>query len=340
MEPFISIIIVSYNYAHFLPRALNACANQTFRDFEIIIVNNGSTDNTQEIIDQFCREHPKLRITVEKVEKNIGPANGYNIGITLATGAYILFNDADNWMENDCLETLAAKARETEADRVLGLYREVDTEGKKIREVSFEDGMSFWLFLEFQGSIFRRSIFFEHNISCPVDISPAVDIFISSRFLQYLRKKSWCNKVIYNYFVNPYSTSGVKSKSKWNSAELTKTDFERIFMPVFNEIEDTAIQEEMEYTIIKRYYTYLLNFNRYNSYTETLKNYKAAREIIRKNLPCYLKCRKLTFFHKNGDRKNGRRMIWILSRLEKLNLMGIALRLYVFLSKIMYLRPR
>ena len=338
MDAFISVIIVTYNYANLLPRALNACANQTFRDFEIVIVDNGSTDNTKEIISQFIGEHPELRITVEKVDKNIGPAKGYNTGITAAVGKYIMFNDADDWMEGDCLEFLAIKAKETGADRVSGLYREVDTEGKLLRNVAFEEGMSYWLFLEFQGSIFRRNIFLEHNIFAPLDIGPLVDTYIGPNFLQYSQKETLHNKVVYNYVINPYSISG--AKNGLNSVDLTRVTFERIFMPIYNNIKDNDIREEIEYCLIKRYYTILLHYNRYNSYIETLNNYKAAREIIRKNLPCYLTCRKLTLFRKNGDRKNGRTITWILSRLEELHLMGLFLKFYIFFSRFMYLHSR
>jgi glycosyltransferase involved in cell wall biosynthesis len=337
MHPFISVIIVSYNYAHFLQRALNACLNQSFKDFEIVIVNNGSTDNTQEIIDKFYSEHPDLRIIVKLVEKNIGPANGYNTGIAAAAGEYIMFNDADDWMEINCLESLAAIAKETEADRVFGFYRHVDQKNNELRIVSFEDGMSFWLILAFQGNIYRKSIFLEHNISSPLDIL-AVDAYIGSRFQQYSRKNAYYNKVVYNRLVNPYSTAG--AKSRLDSVNLTRVQFERIFMPIYNEIADTDIKEGIEYALIKYFYTILLFYNRYNSYHETLKNYKAAREIIRNNLPCYLTCRKLSLFRKNGDRKTGRRMTWILSRLEKTHLMSIALLFYVFLSKIIYFRSR
>lgn len=337
MDPFISVIVVSYNYEKFLPRALNACANQTFKDYEIIIVDNGSTDNTQEVIAQFCREYPELRITVLKVDINIGPANGYNTGITAAAGTYIMFNDADDWMDVDCLESLSIKAKMTEADRVFGLYREIDKEGKLIRNVIFEKGMSYWLYLEFQGSIFRRSVFLEHNIFAPLYIGLQVDVYIGSKFLQYSKKNTWCNKIIYNYLINTHSTSGAKSGT--NSLDQTIVQF-GIFMPIYNDIKDKNIQEEIEYRLIKMYYFILFHYNRYNTYAETLNNYKSSKEIIQKYFPQYLLCKRLSLFRKNGDRKNGRRMTWFFSRLEKHHLMELFLKFYTFLSRFMYLHLR
>jgi len=331
MEPFISVIIVSYNYAHFLPRALNACANQTFRDFEIVIVNNGSTDNTQEIIDKYCTDHPEMRIVVKVVEKNIGVPNGDNIGMAAATGTYIMFHDADDWMDIDCLEVLVKMAKETNADMVIGDYRYVDTNGKVIQENRYEDGMSPWLIPVLQCVLFRREIF-PKNFLLPINIDlSGDDVYIISAFVRIAKKIVYCKKVIYNFFINPYSTSSSR-KSTSSIKDVSAT-----MMGIYRQTTDKEICAEIEYGLIKQYYLFLLHYNRCNSYQEVLINYKSTRAIIRENLPEYLKCKKLTLFRENGDRKSGRRMVWFLSRLEKFHLMGIALGFYVFLSRFMYL---
>ena len=71
-EPFISIVLICYNYANLLPRSLNSIANQTFRDYEIVMVNNGSTDNTEEVVFDFIEEHPDIKVNYIKIEKNEG----------------------------------------------------------------------------------------------------------------------------------------------------------------------------------------------------------------------------------------------------------------------------
>jgi len=108
-------------------------------------------------------------------------------------------------------------------------------------------------------------------------------------------------------------------------------------MDFYLQTTDKETRAEIEYTLVKSYYFYILHYNRYKCYSDVLINYKSAREIIRANLPRYLECKKLTLFRENGDRKSGRRTTWFLSKLEKFHLMGMALRLYVFLSKFMYL---
>ena len=59
-RPFISVMILYYNYSHLLKRALDACAAQTFRDFEIVMINNGSTDITEDVYKGFCKTHQDI----------------------------------------------------------------------------------------------------------------------------------------------------------------------------------------------------------------------------------------------------------------------------------------
>ena len=133
----VSVILLCYNYGHLLPRALNACAAQTFRDFEIVMVNNGSSDNTEQVYQDFCRRNPDVRTTYVKVEKNNGGMDGLKRGLKQAKGEFVMFCDADDWMDPECLEKLIETARKTGADRVAAQYREVSADGKVLRERTF-----------------------------------------------------------------------------------------------------------------------------------------------------------------------------------------------------------
>jgi len=89
----ISVVIPTYNNAHFLPEALDSVFAQTFGDVEIIVVNDGSTDNTREVV----RAYGRTLIYVE--QENSGPARARNKGVSFARGEYVAFLDADDvWM--------------------------------------------------------------------------------------------------------------------------------------------------------------------------------------------------------------------------------------------------
>ena len=98
-KPTVSVIIPTYNRAKLLPRAIKSVLNQTFKDFEVIIVDDGSTDNTEEVINEF-QKHNK-RIKYIRHEKNKGAAAARNTGIKIAQGEYIAFQDSDDeWLPN------------------------------------------------------------------------------------------------------------------------------------------------------------------------------------------------------------------------------------------------
>lgn len=100
-SPFFTVIIPVYNKEHFIENTLNAVCNQTFQDFEIIVINDGSTDSSKDIITRFLSDKIKL---VD--QSNQGVSSARNLGIKLAQGEYIAFLDADDLWQVNFLESL------------------------------------------------------------------------------------------------------------------------------------------------------------------------------------------------------------------------------------------
>lgn len=103
VAPLISVIIPAYNYAHLLPRTLNSVLSQVADDIEIIVVNDGSTDNTQQVLLDFSEQNPLLTIYHQE---NAGAAAARNHGIRMASGQYVLLLDADDALTNNALSLL------------------------------------------------------------------------------------------------------------------------------------------------------------------------------------------------------------------------------------------
>ncbi len=95
--PLVSVIITTYNYANFLPRAVESVLNQTYRNYEIIIVDDGSTDNTKSTVSQSWRAKYFY-------QENKALAAARNAAIIKSAGKYLVFLDADDWLEADALE--------------------------------------------------------------------------------------------------------------------------------------------------------------------------------------------------------------------------------------------
>lgn len=115
-EPKVSIIIPIYNTECFVEEAVRSVMNQTLKDIEIILVNDGSTDNSLSIIQSLAAEDPRLAIISQK---NQGLSVTRNEGLKIAKGKYLYFMDSDDAIEKDTLEICYLKCENTQADFVL-----------------------------------------------------------------------------------------------------------------------------------------------------------------------------------------------------------------------------
>ena len=121
--PLVSIIVPVYNVEEYLPRCLDSLVNQTLKDIEIIIVNDGSTDNSQAVIDRYDRVYPHL--IKPFLKENSGAADTRNFGISRATGDYIGFVDSDDYVVR-YVSKLYEKAVETDSDAVVCRYYRIN----------------------------------------------------------------------------------------------------------------------------------------------------------------------------------------------------------------------
>ena len=112
----VSVIVPVYNVEKYLPKCLDSLVNQTLQDIEILVVNDGSPDNSQAIIDDYAARYPdKIR---PFVKKNGGLSDARNFGVKKATGEYIAFVDSDDYVSVDMYEKMYNRAAETGAEVV------------------------------------------------------------------------------------------------------------------------------------------------------------------------------------------------------------------------------
>lgn len=113
----VSVIIPAYNSEKFIAETLDCLLAQTLKDIEVVIVNDGSTDSTQTIIDEYCK---KSDIFKSYIKENGGVSKARNYGLERATGEYVVFLDADDTYTETSLEAFYETAKRTGADLVLG----------------------------------------------------------------------------------------------------------------------------------------------------------------------------------------------------------------------------
>lgn len=124
-KPKISIIIPVYNVEKYLEQCLKSVINQTFKDIEIICINDGSTDNSLEILEAFQKQDERIKIINKQ---NEGQGIARNEGLKIAKGEYISFIDPDDWVEQGMYEFLYNKFLETNAQIIRFNYRSFDEE--------------------------------------------------------------------------------------------------------------------------------------------------------------------------------------------------------------------
>lgn len=143
----VSIVIPAYNVEKYVKECLDSILKQTFQDFEIILVNDGSTDQTLEILREYEKKH-KGRITVID-QKNGGQSNARNNAMKYIRGRYMTYIDADDYIWEDYLETLLNCAKKENADLVICSYEKFKNDGTIILtrntknwEIDFGNGLS------------------------------------------------------------------------------------------------------------------------------------------------------------------------------------------------------
>ncbi len=116
----ISVVIPTYNRANTILNSINSVLNQTYEDLELIIVDDCSSDNTQEVVESIGDS----RIRYHKLEQNSGACHARNVGILMANGQYVAFQDSDDiWFENKLSEQVKAFDKNPDADMVFCSFR-------------------------------------------------------------------------------------------------------------------------------------------------------------------------------------------------------------------------
>lgn len=157
----ISVIIPVYNVEKYLKKCLNSLVNQTLQEIEILVINDGSTDRSQEIIDEFQIKFP-LKIKALSKE-NGGLSDARNFGLELAKGEFIGFVDSDDEVSPTMFEEMYLLAKKNEAEMVICNLQKVDEHGKVIRKLPQIPNMPEKIDLKENFSVFSDLSYFACN---------------------------------------------------------------------------------------------------------------------------------------------------------------------------------
>lgn len=205
--PEVSVVINMYNSEKYLRKCIDSVLAQTFTDFELILVNDGSKDHSLDICKEYAEKDKRIRI-VDK--ENGGLADARNAGLDAAKGKYLEFIDADDWIEPDLLEKCVTKLHETDADIVIfDIYQYFVATGKKevlshpydqnqVYSLSDHPEMITKMKNAAWNKIYRVSLFRENQIRYPWGYNYE-DLGTTYRLLARADKIAFVNEPLYDY---------------------------------------------------------------------------------------------------------------------------------------------
>lgn len=192
---FVSVIVPVYNVACYLDKCVESVVGQTLQDIEIILVDDGATDGSGEIIDKWARQDNRI-IAIHK--KNEGVTIARNTGLGKANGEYIFFLDGDDYLIDDALETMYNCAREQDADWIVGDFLLIFPQGKVERrqfpDFGVVNNVDFLRYcfgssdFYYTGRLIRRNFLSRARLSIPKEITFGEDNLAVTQLASQINK--------------------------------------------------------------------------------------------------------------------------------------------------------
>lgn len=207
----ISVVVPIYNAERFLSTCIESILNQTFKNFELLLINDGSKDSSLDICNKYLEKFPdKIKIFNNK---NMGCSATRNFGIEKSQGKYLLFIDSDDWIEKDMLEKMYQKILVDNSDVVIsGVIREdVVSNTALIQNPAFEKNSYFWLTENnlipyIWNKLYRKSLILNNNILFPINIRLSEDMVFNIKTLLQAKKITVLPKAFYHYIIHGDNT--------------------------------------------------------------------------------------------------------------------------------------
>ena len=296
----ISVIIPVYNVEKYLKRCLDSVINQTYKNLEIILIDDGSTDNSGKICDEYAEKDKRI-IVVHK--ENNGVSEARNNGLDICTGGYIGFIDSDDWVAKNYFEILLEKIRCNHSDISYCDYLRTDKYitytkfNKKIEIKEYHGNDILKIFLEKElvsawAKLFKKEIF--EDLRFPVG---KINEDIATIFIAFSKANRIVNINQKLYFY--YKNTGSITKSKFTVKNLDLlTAWEEVVK--LSKRYPEHIQSLAEFRLKKAYFS-LLGVIAYYDMSNTEDNIKIKKYLLNQfkaNFFCLLKSKMINFNRK------------------------------------------
>lgn len=246
-KPLVSIIVPVYNAQKCIAQCIESILSQTYQNFELIIMNDGSKDDSGKICDEYATKDPRVKVIHKE---NSGVSDTRNQALALARGEYLQFVDADDWLAINATETLVSAIIENDCELVISdFYRVVDNKVSSKGSIDYEGILSlkeFALHLmerpaDFYygvlwNKLFKKSIIDEYQLNMDPKISWCEDFIFNLRYLAHTNHIYVLQVPIY-YYVKTKNSLVSQSTSFEKTIQMKTTVFDyyyQFFKSIFN----------------------------------------------------------------------------------------------------------
>ena len=349
MKPLVSIIVPIYNVEPYLKKCIDSIIKQTLTNIEIILVNDGSTDNCGKIIDEYAKKDNRI-IALHK--ENGGQASARNMGLEIARGKYVGFVDSDDWIELDMYEKLYNSVQQTDSDmgvcsrRTYSDKNELQYEGKikkeniDLKEIGINTYIATRLLkghtLVVYNKIYKKQIIIDNNlIFDSVKDVGSEDTLFNYKVLQNIEKIAGISDAYYNCLAREGSTARSYDKKYMIRIGNLLEKIKEYSLQMNIEENSNCITPIMLIHFLNRYITRIENYSNnkiVNLFANHIKEFMKVNSI-KENMNLILYDNSyIPYINKQGYTIRGVTFIKVFSLLCNLKMYKIASKLITYKS--------
>ena len=314
--PKLSIVVPIYNVSKYLSRCLDSLLGQTNDDYELILINDCSTDSSLEIAERYARKMPN-KISLISNTKNEGLGYTRNLGLFMSKGEYITFVDSDDYVAKDYVQRYLDAANQHDVDVIIGGYTR-DIDGKLRKHFVSNSIWSLTTYTIACAKMYRTDFLRNNNvhfsnIRCGEDIYFSSVLFCSNPSFYVMHYAG------YHYYFNRKSITGTLNFKKNHEVFVSN---------LFNEITDTCplstLTSDQKWVIQYSYLANMINallvHNRGCGKALMKKKYKFVFEDAKKKFPDYEQNPYISLIKPKGQTIKIRVSVWLLVKLRQIRM--------------------
>lgn len=307
MTPKITIVVPVYNVSKYLKRCLDSILKQTYTNFECICINDWSTDNSLDILNEYAKKDKRI---IVYSQKNQWLSATRNVWINHATWEYITFIDSDDFVKEDYIESFIKGFSTWDFDAVIWWYIKYTWKNNTYVSIK-DDWVSMFFYTPVAWRMFRTSVIKENKLEFPVWLIRE-DAYFSTKFYNITNKIKIIDYAWYYYYIENQASLSHTTMKKFESNFLDWCDVMNSIKPL-NEFNN----ECKNYLIIRAAITNLLYAWRNEKYKSFINEYKKIYSRLDSNIKWWRKNKYISLFN-NYDYFLYKTAVWwfvLISRL-------------------------